>query len=136
MTEMKRIRNPNYEKESRALVGSRGEYGILDGTMNSLMKAATVCDKFLSCSYVKKQLEDECIQERKMKESASNRVWNRMDKTLEVELYRQFLFEGSNSLEHSFDEDSITPRTPPRSSAYRNRQQENQMIPGLQRTDS
>mmetsp|Transcript_14208 Transcript_14208/g.23542 ORF Transcript_14208/g.23542 Transcript_14208/m.23542 type:complete len:130 (-) Transcript_14208:95-484(-) len=109
---------------------------IEHSVFESFMKAANACDKFFNCAYVKKQLEDEWLQEKMMDDSAVGRVWSKMDKSLEVEVYRQFLF----------DEDSVgpepaqyqAPASPTRNSLapllYCGA--EDEYIPGLQRTDS
>jgi hypothetical protein len=68
----------------------------VDNVFDSLLKAASVCDKFFNCAYVTKQLEDEWQQEKRQQNSAVGRVWNKMERSLEVEIYRQFLFDESS----------------------------------------
>lgn len=101
--------------------------GMLSEHNNNLfdtfLKATNACDKFFNCAYVTKQLEDEWHQERnnsiEMQENGSStmamttttmttksgtamdRVWNKMEKSFQVEVYRQFLFDES-----SFDDNS------------------------------
>mmetsp|Transcript_23446 Transcript_23446/g.39767 ORF Transcript_23446/g.39767 Transcript_23446/m.39767 type:complete len:116 (-) Transcript_23446:1184-1531(-) len=95
-----------------------------------LIKVASACEKFINCAYVKKQLDEEWKQEIRAQESAVVRVWNRLETGMEVELYRQFLFE-ENSVEPSLDEThSTVPKTP---SLLRGSIPD---IPDLQRTDS
>lgn len=69
--------------------------------MNSqLMQAVSACDQFFNCAYVKKQLEEEWREESQDQRHSSSvkGLFMRMDKGVEVEIYRQFLFE-ENGLE-------------------------------------
>lgn len=90
------------------------------------VKAASACDKFFNCAYVKKQLEDEWKQEARAGESAVVRVWSRLETGMEVEMYRQLLFE-ENSVEPSQDDTPTDQRQQSMSKHY---------IPELARTDS
>lgn len=66
---------------------------------SNFLQAVNVCDKFFNCAYVKFQLEQELMEERKPTASGNiERLWHRMDSGVEVEVYRQFLFE-ENGLE-------------------------------------
>jgi len=104
------------------------EHSLFD----SFLKATSACDKFFNCAYVKKQLEDEWQQEEIQQKSAVGRVWNKMEKSLEVEVYRQFLF----------DESSVGPDTPSQESSnlasllYCGNEDDTTSIPDLQRTNS
>jgi hypothetical protein len=82
-------------------VDSLLEHQVFD----SFLKAASVCDKVFNCAYVTKQMEDEWKQEKSSQTSAVERVWAKMDKSLEVDLYRQFLFD-----EKSVSDDDSTER--------------------------
>lgn len=69
--------------------------------MNSqLLQAVSACDQFFNCAYVKKQLEEEWLEESQNQPHSSsvNGLFMRMDKSVEVEIYRRFLFE-ENGLE-------------------------------------
>jgi len=69
---------------------------------NSFLQAVNVCDKFFNCAYVKFQLEEELMEETRKKQHMRNvsieHLWSKMDNGVEVEVYRQFLFE-ENGLE-------------------------------------
>jgi hypothetical protein len=69
---------------------------------NPILTVANVCDKFFNCAYVKKQLEEEWREESQKSHrptgSSVENLFMRMDKGVEVEIYRQFLFE-ENGLE-------------------------------------
>jgi hypothetical protein len=90
--------------------------------IDTFVKLSSSCDKFLNCQYVSKQVEDESIQEKRTK-SAVERVWSRLDHSLEVEIYRQFLFEQNSPMPSFEDTDeagldlgahySSTPPTTP-----------------------
>jgi hypothetical protein len=117
------------------LVLSKEDDVLQHSLFDSFMKAATACDKFFNCAYVKKQLEDEWQQEQAMNDSAVGRVWSKMDKSFEVEVYRQFLFdeasigpEPSESAEASPTENLMSPLLYCGTG--------DGSIPGLQRTDS
>lgn len=100
----------------------------IGGWLDPLVKAASACDKFFNCAYVKKQLAEELQQEMQAQDGAVQRVLSRLDKGIEVELYRQFLFE-ENSIEPS-TEDALA------SKRRRERPCDSSDIPDLQRTDS
>lgn len=108
----------------------------VDNVFDSLLKAASVCDKFFNCAYVTKQLEDEWQQERRQQNSAVGRVWNKMERSLEVEIYRQFLFdESSVDAEDSSNRES---KTEPMlaSLLYCGKDEDTMSIPELTRTRS
>lgn len=73
-----------------------------DWSKSPLLQAANACDKFLNCAYVKKQLQEEMREERQLPVGGVEGLWRRIDKTtaesVEVEIYRRFLFED-NGLE-------------------------------------
>jgi hypothetical protein len=107
-------------------VNQKQDFGLsLGPIIDSFVKLSSSCDKFLNCQYVSKQLEDEHKQEEKG-QSAVERVWSKMDHSLEVELYRQFLFEQNSpmpsfedaaddvSLQHRAQQSSSLPSTPHR----------------------
>jgi hypothetical protein len=76
--------------------------------IDTLMKLSSSCDTLLNChQYGRKEVEDESMEEMRPK-SAVERVWSKMDHTssLEVEMYRQFLFE-QNSPMPSFEDDAV-----------------------------
>jgi hypothetical protein len=70
--------------------------------IDSFVKLSSSCDKFLNCQYVSKQLHDEWVEEKRPK-SAVEKVWSKLDHSVEVEIYRQFLFE-QNSPMPSFED--------------------------------
>jgi len=102
------------------------------GWFDKVWKSAAACDKFVNCAYVKKQLEEEWRQEVEHRNSAVERVWNRLDRSVEVELYRQFLFE-ENSVAHTVDVDEPSPQPLAPPSTVTTPQNK---IPGLVRTNS
>lgn len=70
---------------------------------NAILTVVNACDKFFNCAYVKKQLEEEWREESQKSHhrptgSSVQNLFLRMDKGVEVEIYRQFLFE-ENGLE-------------------------------------
>lgn len=72
---------------------------------NPILTVVNVCDKFFNCAYVKKQLEEEWREESSQRShnhrptgSSVENLFMRMDKGVEVEIYRRFLFE-ENGLE-------------------------------------
>eukprot|EP00546_Thalassionema_frauenfeldii_P008431 CAMPEP_0178922326 /NCGR_PEP_ID=MMETSP0786-20121207/16088_1 /TAXON_ID=186022 /ORGANISM="Thalassionema frauenfeldii, Strain CCMP 1798" /LENGTH=106 /DNA_ID=CAMNT_0020596671 /DNA_START=62 /DNA_END=382 /DNA_ORIENTATION=- len=76
------------------------EDGNVDGrALDAFLKASNTCDNFFNCAYVKKQLEEEWRQEKILREGAVGRVLEKLDRGLEVEVYRQLLF----------DENSVSP---------------------------
>lgn len=99
------------------------EHKLLD----TFLKASNACDKFFNCAYVTKQLEDEWHQEHVLAvpdvttvgrgvvcgdgsnvattATAMNRVWNKMERSFQVEVYRQFLFDESSFDENNSDDD-------------------------------
>mmetsp|Transcript_23855 Transcript_23855/g.35253 ORF Transcript_23855/g.35253 Transcript_23855/m.35253 type:complete len:102 (+) Transcript_23855:99-404(+) len=82
----------------------------VDGrVLDAFMKASNTCDKFFNCAYVKKQLEEEWRQEKSLSEGAVGRVLDKLDRSLEVEIYRQLLFD-ENSVSPSDDD---TPTSSP-----------------------
>ena len=108
----------------------------VDNVFDSLLKAASACDKFFNCAYVTKQLEDEWQQEKRQQNSAVGRVWNKMERSLEVEIYRQFLFDES-----SVDADDSSNRERMNdplmaSLLYCGNDDDTMSIPGLTRTRS
>ena len=74
---------------------------------SSFLQAVNVCDKVFNCAYVKFQLEEELMEERKRPTGSIERLLMSMDKGVEVEVYRQFLFE-ENGLE-PFEDPSYHP---------------------------
>ena len=99
------------------------EHRLLD----TFLKATNACDKFFNCAYVTKQLEDEWHQEHVLAvpdvtgggvvaptattttttttTTAMNRVWNKMERSFQVEAYRQFLFDESSFEDNSEGEE-------------------------------
>ena len=108
----------------------RKEDGAFGVWFDPLLKAASACDKFFNCAYVKKQLEEEWKQEIRCEESAVDRVWMRLEKGVEVDLYRQFLFQ-ENAVMHSVDDKvaGITTRG-------LMGKDDTEPVPALRRTDS
>ena len=102
------------------------EHRLLD----AFLKASNACDKFFNCAYVTKQLEEEWHQEHVLAvpdvitggvgvdastttttAMAMNRVWNKMETSFQVEVYRQFLFDESSFDDNNSDgEDEISGR--------------------------
>lgn len=73
---------------------------------SNFLRAVNACDKFFNCAYVKFQLEEELMEENKppMNPTGSiERLLRSMDQGVEVEVYRQFLFE-ENGLEPCYEE--------------------------------
>ena len=107
------------------LIGHHHHHPHEMSLLDTFLKAANACDKFFNCAYVTKQLEEEWHQETNSIQGfqehlnhgssimmtstattttapcAMNRVWNKMEKSFQVEVYRQFLFDES-----SFDDNS------------------------------
>lgn len=77
-----------------------------------ILTVVNVCDKFFNCAYVKKQLEEEWREESQKSHrptgSSVENLFMRMEKGVEVEIYRQFLFE-ENRLE-PFEDPSPSDR--------------------------
>lgn len=71
--------------------------------LDKCLKIASSCDKFFNCAYVKKQVEEEWQQEARLQDSAMNRVWGKMEKSVEVDLYRQFLFDEESVVDTAGD---------------------------------
>lgn len=107
--------------------------------MDSLLKATSACDRFFNCAYVKRQLEDEWAQEIQSRNGAVDRVWKRLEKGVEVEVYRQFLFD-ENEVAASVDGSTPHPDEDQNGSRYGKarhyRNDDDDSIPELQRTDS
>jgi cobalamin biosynthesis protein CobT len=86
----------------------KNERDIFDhGLVDLFMKATSLCN----CSYVRKQLAFENKQEKRLNESAVNRVWKKLDKSLEVEVYRQMLFDESSVCVPGEDEPAFSADT-------------------------
>ena len=76
---------------------------------STLLQAVNVCDKFFNCAYVKFQLEEELMEEmKKPTDNPVERLFMRMESGVEVEVYRQFLFE-ENGLE-PFEDPTYHPK--------------------------
>lgn len=70
---------------------------------SNFLQAVNACDKFLNCAYVKFQLEEELMEDQRVRNDARptgsiERLLRTMNQGVEVEVYRQFLFE-ENGLE-------------------------------------
>lgn len=75
------------------------------GWVEQAIKTVSACDKFMNCGYVRNQLEMEYKEDcKRAMQTPVERLFQKLDKRVEVEVYRQFLFEESNSLEPSFEE--------------------------------
>jgi len=64
--------------------------------LDSLMKASSGCDKLFNCAYVRKQLEAEWKEEKLVNESAVGRVLKKLERSFEVDVYKQVLFNESS----------------------------------------
>jgi hypothetical protein len=117
--------NTNQQPTQRA-----GDVLSFGPMIDSFVKLSSTCDKFLNCQYVSKQLDDESKEEKKGL-SAVERVWSKMDHSLEVEIYRRFLFEENSPVPSFEDSDDFSaprdmahhsltpPSTPPHISRQR-----------------
>lgn len=116
----------NKDQQSMQRTGNGLSFGPI---IENFVKLSSTCDKFLNCQYVSKQLDDESKQEKKGL-SAVERVWSKMDHSLEVEIYRQFLFEQNSPMPSFEDSDDFSetrdmvhhPSTPPRTPPHISRQ--------------
>mmetsp|Transcript_31948 Transcript_31948/g.35402 ORF Transcript_31948/g.35402 Transcript_31948/m.35402 type:complete len:105 (+) Transcript_31948:132-446(+) len=75
-----------------------GEDVLYEGTiaLDSFMEASSACDKLLNCAYDRKQLEEEWKEEKLVNESAVGRVLRRLERSCEVDVYKQLLFNESS----------------------------------------
>lgn len=68
--------------------------------LEQVVKTALACDVFLNCGYTGNQLEMERQEERNREmQNPVQRLWSRMDKSMETEVYRQFLFDDKPLLQ-------------------------------------
>ena len=128
---------------------------------DTFLKATSVCDKFFNCAYVTKQLEDELWQQDgNIVKTASTltcrvsadpsqqsppdnadmrRVWSKMEKSFQVEVYRKFLFdESSFDLPSDDEDDSANEKSNLTTTLLYpcGNQEDTESIPDLQRTRS
>lgn len=100
------IRLQSAEEDNKALIEKPRKYW----SGSSFLQAVNACDKIFNCAYVKFQLEEELMEEKRQhsRTGSVEHLWRTMEKGVEVEVYRQFLFE-ENGLE-PFEDPSSHPQ--------------------------
>ena len=88
------------EHERRELVSARGSTMV-----ESVVKAAAACNKLFTqncnlCTiYCDKQVQYEWVQEQYKMSTPINHLFSKLDNSLEVQLYRDFLFDEESVVE-------------------------------------